>query len=51
MADTGNRLNTFHDASGLVTVSVFEIKSPNQQQHFIDFGVNVAKADLVEVTY
>jgi hypothetical protein len=41
MPDIGNRLNTFQDASGLVTVSVFEIRASNQQQHFINFGVNV----------
>src|SRR3954454_22664469 len=41
MSGIGNRLNTFQDASGLVTVSIFEITSPNEQQHFTDFGVNV----------
>jgi hypothetical protein len=42
MAGIGNRLNTFADASGLVTVSVFSLQSGNAQQHFRDFGVNVA---------
>lgn len=37
----GERLNEFHDASGLITVSVFFAKSQNEQEHFTDFGVNV----------
>jgi hypothetical protein len=37
----GNRLNFFRDESGLINVSVFSITSPNQQQHFNNFGVGV----------
>jgi hypothetical protein len=42
MAEVGRRLNTFHDRSGLVTVSVFSIQADTPQQHFHDFGVNVS---------
>ena len=41
MAGIGNRLNSFTDASGKITVSVFSIQSGNQQEIFSDFGVNV----------
>jgi hypothetical protein len=42
------RLNTFHDRSGLVTVAVFRQKSPSQQQHFHNHAAFVAP-DMVVV--
>ena len=44
----GNRLNTFNDKSGLVTVSVFQLVSPNQQEQFFDFAVDVSD-DMVAI--
>jgi hypothetical protein len=43
-----NLLNVFHDASGKVTVSVFELQSPSQQESFTDFGVDVP-SDMVAI--
>lgn len=34
-------LKTIQDSSKKITVSVFKLKSPNQQQHFTDFAVSV----------
>ncbi|MBW4418692.1 MAG: hypothetical protein KME13_05635 [Myxacorys californica WJT36-NPBG1] len=35
------KLGTFHDASGKITVAVFERKAGNQQAHFHDFACTV----------
>ncbi len=35
------KLGTFHDASGKITVAVFERKAGNQQSHFHDFACTV----------
>jgi hypothetical protein len=35
------KLGTFHDASGKITVAVFERKAANQQAHFHDFACTV----------
>jgi hypothetical protein len=42
------RLNIFHDASGLVTVAVFRQRAGNQQQHFTDFAAEIPP-DMVVV--
>lgn len=41
-------LNSFKDASGLVTVSVFEARASSYQQHWHDFRVDVAP-DMVAI--
>lgn len=38
---SSDRLNTFHDASGLVTVGVFRKRSPSAEQHHFDLGADV----------
>ena len=48
MADIGEKLNEFHDQSGLITVSVFKLQAQNEQKNFTDFGVNVT-GDMVAV--
>jgi hypothetical protein len=42
------RLNTFNDESGLVTVSVFRYQAPSLQQHFFDLAAEVAE-DMVAI--
>ena len=38
---SGNQLNTFHDLSGKVTVSVFSRQSSSALESYLDFGVTV----------
>lgn len=45
---SSDRLNTFHDASGLVTVGVFRKKSPSAEQHHFDVGADVPD-DMVAI--
>jgi Thiol-activated cytolysin len=42
------RVNTFHDSSGLVTVSVFRQVAPNAQEHFTDQAAVIAE-DMVVI--
>lgn len=42
------RLNTFHDNSGLITVAVFRQKAGSAQQHFTDFAAEVSP-DMVVI--
>ena len=46
MNTVGTRLNTFYDASGLVTVSVFSHRGSPAQQHWIDETVLVGDGDV-----
>ena len=48
-ADTGTRLNTFHDGSGKITVSVFGARSGTQQQHWTDYAVSIDDPDMVVI--
>lgn len=43
-----DRLNTFHDASGKVTVGVFRSRSASEAQHQFDIGAEVP-ADMVAI--
>jgi len=49
MGSIGTHLNTFHDASGLVTVSIFSHRGSPPQQHWIDEEILVADGDMVAV--
>jgi hypothetical protein len=45
----GTRLNTFYDASGRVTVSVFSHRGSPAQQHWIDETVLVGDGDMIAI--
>jgi hypothetical protein len=45
----GTQLNTFHDASGLVTVAVFEHRASPEQEIFLNEKVDVADGDMVAI--
>ncbi|NUS85706.1 MAG: hypothetical protein HOY75_23995 [Streptomyces sp.] len=49
MNTVGTRLNTFYDASGLVTVSVFSHRGSPPQQHWIDETVLVGDGDMIAI--
>ncbi|MCP9210283.1 hypothetical protein [Streptomyces cucumeris] len=49
LSSVGTRLNTFHDASGRVTVSVFSHRGNPPQQHWIDETVLVGDGDMVAI--
>lgn len=49
MSSVGNRRNTFHDASGLVTVVVFSHKGSPAQQHWINEEILVGDPDMIAI--
>ncbi|NEW69517.1 hypothetical protein [Streptomyces rhizosphaericus] len=49
LSSVGTRLNTFKDASGLVTVSVFSHRGNPAQQHWIDETVLVGDGDMIAI--
>ncbi|MET8010263.1 hypothetical protein ABZU86_08245 [Streptomyces sp. NPDC005271] len=49
LSSVGTRLNTFRDASGLVTVSVFSHRGSPPQQHWIDETVLVGDGDMIAI--
>ena len=48
-SSVGTRLNTFQDASGLVTVSVFSHRGNPPQSHWIDETVLVGDGDMIAI--
>jgi len=49
MSSVGSALNTFHDASGKVTVVVFSHKGSPPQQHWINEEILVGDGDMIAV--
>lgn len=49
MSSVGTHINTFHDASGRVTVAVFAHRGNPAQQHWIDEEVLVGDGDMVAI--
>jgi hypothetical protein len=49
MSSTGTQLNTFHDASGKITVAVFVHKNSPEQEVWLDNEVTPADGDMVAI--
>ena len=49
MSSVGTHLNTFHDASGLVTVAVFSHRGNPAQDHWINEEVLVGDGDMIAI--
>jgi hypothetical protein len=49
MSSVGTHLNTFHDASGSVTVSVFNHIGNPPQQHWIEEEITVGDGDMIAI--
>jgi hypothetical protein len=49
MSSVGTHLNTFHDASGLVTVTVFSHRGSPAQQHWINEEILVGDGDMIAI--
>src|SRR5262245_1582833 len=49
MSSVGTHINTFHDASGLVTVSVFSHRGNPAQQHWTDEKILVGDSDMIAI--
>src|SRR5262245_20658968 len=49
MSSVGTHINTFHDVSGLVTVSVFSHRGSPAQSHWINEEMIVGDGDMVAI--
>lgn len=49
MSSVGTHLNTFHDASGRVTVSVFNHVGSPPQQHWVEEEILVGDGDMIAI--
>lgn len=51
MSSVGTHINTYHDASQLVTVSVFSHRGGHAQAHWINKEIIVGKLVRIETSY
>src|SRR5260221_6562258 len=49
MSSVGTHLNTFHDASGRVTVTVFSHRGSPAQAHWIDEEILIGEGDMIAI--
>src|SRR3954447_10336695 len=49
MSSVGTHLNTFHDASGRITVSVFNHIGSPPQEHWIEEEILVGDGDMIAI--
>jgi len=49
MSSVGTQLNTFHDASGLITVAVFSHQGSPAQEHWVEEEILVGDSDMIAI--